>query len=110
MIDPIDTAADLHRELVKRGLDLKPDVGRDVALISELAAKLGIPPNSVITNLKASGKSAEEYLRALVSVAQPFARMFREIWAFLGRHCAPAANERLFIRFGFEDSADEIDW
>lgn len=110
MIEPIETAADLHRELVKRGLDLKPEIGRDVALMSEVAAKLGIPPNRLITNLSASNKSAEEYLRALVSVARPFAQMFREIWRFLAQHAAPKTNEQLFIRFGFGKDADDIDW
>jgi hypothetical protein len=58
---PISTL--IHDRLLKRGLDLKPDIGRDLALISEVAAKLGIPPNRLITNLTASKKSAEEYLR-----------------------------------------------
>ena len=102
----IESAADLHRELTKRGLELRPNLGRDVVLMQELSDKLGIPGNRLITNLKASGKTAEDYLRAFIEVAQPFAQMFRDIWAYLAKYAAPKANESLRIRFGFDEVVD----
>jgi len=111
MKQPIETAADLHRELIKHGLELRPEVGRDTALVAKLAKELGMAPNRFITGLEASGKSAEEYLRALMGVVAPFAQMFREVWTYLSRHCAPKADEQIFVRFGFKDEQPtEINW
>jgi len=110
MNNPIETAADLHREITRRGLELRPEVGRDAALVAELASKLGIPSTRFMSELEASAKTAEDYLRALMLVAEPFARMFREIWTYLAQHCAPRAQESLIIRFGFDGDNQEIDW
>lgn len=110
MNSPIKTAADLHRELTKRGLQLQPEVGRDATLVAQVAKEIGIPPGRFMTNLKASGKTAEDYLRALMLVGAPFAQMFREVWAYLSRHCAPKAHESLVIRFGFGGDNKDVDW
>ncbi|MEY2536428.1 MAG: hypothetical protein QOG67_168 [Verrucomicrobiota bacterium] len=107
---PIESAVDLHREIRKRGLELRPDLGRDATLLAEVASKLGVSPHRFVSELKGSGKSAEEYLRALMSVAKPFALMFKEIWSFLARYTAPKASESLIVRFGFGHNKDEIDW
>lgn len=110
MNQPIETAADLHRELTKRGLQLQPKVGRDATLVALLAGELEIPPECFMSGLKGSGKSAEDYLRALMVVSAPFAQMFREIWNYLSRHCAPKAQESLVVRFGFDGDTRDVDW
>jgi len=106
-----ETAIELHRELARRGLELNPQVGRDAALHAALAAKLKLPADGFSPALAASGKSAEEYLRCLVEIAQPFAQMFQKIWSYLSGHCAPKADESLLVRFGLDhDNQTEIDW
>lgn len=106
----IETAIELHRELRGRGLDLNPKNGRDVALQANLATRLGVSSDTFTSDLKAANVSAEVYLRELMTVAQPFAQMFEEIWRYLGRQCAPKATESLRIRFGFDNDKAEIDW
>ena len=106
----IETAIELHRELRRRGLELNPKHGRDVALQADIATRLGISSNIFTSDLKAAKVSAEFYLRELMTVAQPFAQMFEEIWRYLGRQCAPKAKESLRIRFGFDNDKAEIDW
>src|SRR5258708_6077196 len=106
-----ESAIELHRELSRRGLELNPEIGRDAAVHAALAAKLKLPSNGFATALARSEMSAQEYLQGIAAVAQPFAQMFQKIWSYLSRHCAPKADESLYIRFGFEDgNQTEIDW
>jgi len=107
-----ETAISLHKALSSKGkgLQLNPKNGRDAAIHFELAVKLGLPAEGFSPALRASGKSAQEYLRAFITIAQPFAMMFQEIWSYLASHCAPKAEETLLIRFGFDEDAQEIDW
>jgi hypothetical protein len=105
-----ETAIELHRELSRRGLELNPKIGRDAALHATLASKLGLSADGFSRALKHSSISSEAYLRALMEVAQPFAQMFQQIWSYLSKHCAPRANESLYVRFGFDNERTEIDW
>ena len=106
-----ETGIALHRELVKRGLELNPHKGRDAALHTTLAAKLNLRDQGFSKALADSNITAEEYLRSLVEVAQPFAQMFQKIWSYLAGHCAPKADESLFVRFGFDDEQPTtINW
>lgn len=89
---------------------MNPKIGRDAALHSALASKLGVPADGFSRAIKNSTLSAEDYLRALMEVAQPFAQMFHQIWSYLAKHCAPKADESLLVRFGFDDDRTEIDW
>src|SRR4051812_40949512 len=102
-----ESAIDLHRELRRRGLELKP-LGRDAQLHNAIASRLRVPKKGFSRALGDFAISAEDYLRALMEVAQPFAQMFNQIWAYLSKHCAPKANESLFIRFGFGEKSDKI--
>lgn len=100
---PIVTAADLYREMKRRGLHLRAKNGRDNALLVELVTKLRCPDERLQAFLDTSGLSAEEFLRIFLEVAQPFARMFSEIWDFLSVNCAPKALETITVRFGFPE-------
>jgi hypothetical protein len=112
MTAPIETAAELYREMKQRGLHLRAKNGRDNALLSELTARLQCPDKRLQSFLDDSGLSAEAFLRAFLEVAQPFAKMFSEIWDFLSAQCAPRAGETLALRFGFSGSPDActLEW
>lgn len=101
---PIENAGNLYREIKKRGLHLRKENGRDNALLKELSAKLGCQQDRLQSFLDNSDLTAEEFLKVFLQVAEPFARMFEEIWQFLSEHFAPKAKETVAIRFGFPDS------
>lgn len=105
---PIELAGDLYREIKRRGLHLRKENGRDDVLLRELSTKLGCPDDRLQKFLDASDLSAESFLRIFLQVAEPFAKMFQEIWEFLSQHYAPKARETITVRFGFPDSPDQI--
>lgn len=106
MAKAIDTAGELYREMKKRGLHLRKENGRDSALIVELRNKLQCPDQNFQAFLDTSDLTAEQFLRVFLDVAQPFARMFSEIWDFLSNNYAPKALETVAVRFGFPESHD----
>jgi hypothetical protein len=110
MAQAIEKAVDLHREIARRGLQLNPVKGRDAALHDALASALGVPARGFTKALKANDVSAASYLRAFVKLAEPFSRMFADIWTFLAAHCAPNAGESVRIQFGFSGQDEEVDW
>jgi hypothetical protein len=106
-MEPIETAADLYREIKTRGLHLRAENGRDNALLQELARKLGCPDDQLQQYLDASDLPAEALLSEFLQLAAPFARMFKEIWDYLSRNCAPKAAETISVRFGFRSDQDQ---
>lgn len=107
---PIETSAELYREMKKRGLHLKPGDGRDDALLRELAASIGCPDLKLQEYLDKSNISAEDFLKSFLRLAQPFAQMFEEIWQYLARKCAPGAKETISIRFGFPKAGQHTEF
>lgn len=107
-MEPIETAADFYTEIKKRGLHLRKENGRDNALLSQLATKLGCPDIHLQKYLNESDLSAEKFLIEFMHVAAPFSKMFQEIWEYLSRQCAPRAGETISVRFGFEEDGLSI--
>lgn len=105
----LETAYELHREIGRRGLELRRGNGRDDAMLRALAVALQVSDAKFSAALKRSGTTAEDYLRAFLGVSAPFARMFIEIWDFLGRHFAPAAGETITVRFGKNAQSTVVD-
>lgn len=82
----IRSAAELHNYLrANKNFDFNPDHGRDVALYKELKRSLDLPDGVFLNALCERNISAEEYLRALMAVAEPLAEMYREILAYCER-------------------------
>ncbi|MBI5841551.1 MAG: hypothetical protein HZB19_15780 [Chloroflexi bacterium] len=106
MEHPIETAADLYRELKRRGLHLRQENGRDNALIDNLISKLNCPSNQLQAYLDISKLSAEDFLKVFLEIVHPFALMFSLIWEFLSENCSPKALETIAVRFGFPNSPD----
>ena len=109
----IATAADLYREMKKRGLHLRGGAGRDDAILVELRAALGCPLDAAPQKfLDAHPEiSAAAFLRAFARAAQPFARMFQEIWAFFAECAASHAGESIRVRIGLDGdpAAEDLD-
>lgn len=106
MTPVIETAGDLYREMKVRGLHLRHGIGRDDALIKELANKLGFPDTELQKHLDTSALPAEEFLKFFLQAAAPFASMYQEIWDYLGSQHSPNATEMISVRFGFEGTND----
>jgi hypothetical protein len=106
----LETAIDLHRELSQRGLELNPRIGRDKNLFKQLATDLKLPEKGFSKALEKSEMTAEKYLASFIKLAQPFARMFKEIWTYLSKNAAPKADENILIRFGFSEKDSDINW
>lgn len=82
----IRTAAELHEFLVRNeNFDFNPDHGRDAALYDGLKLLLDLPKGEFLKALRARKVSAAEYLRALMTTAEPLADMYREILAYCER-------------------------
>jgi hypothetical protein len=107
---PIESGAELYREMGNRGLHLRQENGRDNALIAELAALIRCPDEQLMRHLKRTRMSAEDFLKAFLKVTQPFAMMFQEIWRHMSKARAPVANETVLVRFGFDkDDSTSVD-
>jgi len=96
----LETGADVYREIKRRGLHLRHVNGRDNALLRELGARLGCPDRALARFLESTPISAADFLRAFVSVTEPFSAMFYEIWEYLSINAAPRAQETIRVRFG----------
>ncbi|WP_415760651.1 hypothetical protein [Pseudomonas sp. LT1P18] len=82
----VRTAADLHRYLTKnKNFDFNPDHGRDEALYTELKRTLELPDGKFLEGLSEKNISAEQYLRALMAIAEPLSEMYRGILAYCTR-------------------------
>ncbi|MGA8537359.1 MAG: hypothetical protein WB789_08210 [Thermoplasmata archaeon] len=92
------TAAELYGALRNRGLDLKPDRGRDVALERDLCRAVGCPENGLDEFLRSSKMTAEDLLERILLVVQPFSQMFEEIWSYLAAISATRTTETLTIQ------------
>lgn len=112
MVKPFETAAELYREIKRRGLHLRKDYGRDNFLLEQLCAELGCSGGRLQKFLDKSNLSAEDFLRTFLKIAEPFAHMFAEIWKYLGGKCAPDAGETISVRFGFpeHEQHSEVDF
>ncbi|NVM55598.1 MAG: VWA domain-containing protein [Candidatus Helarchaeota archaeon] len=112
MIEPIETAAELYREIKRRGLHLRQENGRDSALYNELCDKVNCSNISLQDYLDTSEITAEQFLKSFLEITQPFAQMFMGIWDFLSVNIAPKALETISVRFGFPESSETctIDW
>ena len=108
-MEPIETAAELYREIKRRGLHLRSGYGRDDSLVHELALRIGCPDLQLQRYLDGSALSAKDFLKSYLRVAQPFAQMFEDIWQYLSQKTAPGALETISIRFGFPDADGQID-
>lgn len=106
----IETAADLHNYLkTKKNFDFNVDHGRDEALYRELKLSLKLPDGSFVKALRAHGVSAEAYLRALISVAEPLAKMYREIFKYCERANFLKSKEGAKIEWEIESDGKRID-
>ncbi|MEY2500938.1 MAG: hypothetical protein QOI07_1272 [Verrucomicrobiota bacterium] len=106
-MDPIlQSAATLYREVRNRGLDLRTDRGRDRALLAELARSLGCPDLKLQSYLDSHPEiTAEVFLQKFLRLAEPFAKMFEEIWQYLAERAAPGASETIAVRFGLDPAS-----
>ena len=109
MTGVIETGYELYNEIQRRGLHVRHEYGRDNAVLLELRERLGCPDDRLAVFLKERHTSAQDFLKAFLSVAAPFARMFEEIWAFLASHVAPRASETIRVRFGWDTDGIDID-
>lgn len=103
----LETAFDFYSELKKRGLHLRKDYGRDNELFNRLTKNLGCPDDKLHEFLKKSDLSSETFLIEFLKIAQPFSKMFEEIWEYLAEKAAPKAGETISIRFGFPDEHEQ---
>lgn len=79
---PINSAAELHDYLLElKALDLLPD-GRDRSFYASIKEKFDLPAGEFKKALERKSISAQDYLRALIESAKPFAEMYREIWNY----------------------------
>jgi hypothetical protein len=98
----LENASHFYRAIKRRGLDLRAE-GRDRPLLAKLAESLSCPDLNLQAYLDNHPKiSAEVFLQKFLALAEPFARMFEEIWQYLAEHVAPVANETISVRFGFD--------
>jgi hypothetical protein len=98
----LESASHFYRAIKRRGLDLR-EYGRDRPLLAKLAESLSCPDLNLQAYLDNHPEiSAEIFLQKFLALAEPFARMFEEIWQYLAEHIAPVANETISVRFGFD--------
>jgi hypothetical protein len=107
----LENAAALYRARKERGLDLRSNHGRDRALLAKLAEKLNCPDLKLQAYLDNCPEiSAEIFLREFLRIAEPFAKVFEEIWQYLAEHVAPAAAKRFPSWFGLDPArSEEVD-
>lgn len=85
-VQVLKTASDLHRYLTEiKTFDFNPEHGRDTALYWQLKQILGLSDGKFIAALDDGSVSAEQYLCALLEIAEPLSVMYKEIIAYCGR-------------------------
>jgi hypothetical protein len=89
------TAGDLYREIKDRGLELRRGEGRDDALYSELTRNLNMP--SMFEHLQdfldTSQISIETFVELFLTLIEPFAKMYQDIYSCMQRFDARKANQ-----------------
>lgn len=108
-----ELADELYAEMRRRGFQIRNGSkdGRDNGLFEKLCLLLNCNDDQLATRLREHLVSAKDFLIAFIRVAEPFSRMFQEIWHYLSSHAAPKAEEQLSIRFGLPEdgSSEELD-
>jgi hypothetical protein len=109
---PLNTAAELYREMATRGLEIRKTDARDNCLFDELLANLNCQDIELMKFLKKENISAKKFLLEFLKTVSPFSVMFQNIWTYLAKHYAPkvSENEIISIRFGLpgEDNIHDI--
>jgi hypothetical protein len=105
------TAGDLYREIKDRGLELRRGEGRDDALYSELTRNLNMP--SMFEHLQdfldTSQISIETFVELFLTLIEPFAKMYQDIYSCMQRFDARKANQSIRIVFDFEKCKLDFD-
>lgn len=104
----IDSAADLFREIKRRGLELRRGEGRDDALYCQLAERLGLDPSAIQRDLDEGHVSIEEFVYAFFSILQPFAQMYSDVYVEMQHHRVEQAKQEIRLQFDFSKSSGEL--
>lgn len=99
----LETGEQLYREIVDRGLDLKPQ-GRDNQLYYRLKSSLGCPARvGILTHLKNHPMSALAVMQALLAIAEPFSMMYSDIYRSMRKFGARRGSESIRLKYAFGD-------
>lgn len=89
-------------------LDPRRGIGRDLQLYNELTKRLNCNEKSLQKFLDRSNLTAEDFLIHFLTIAEPFAQMFQEIWDYVSSNNAVKAQESISVQFGFKYDRDKI--
>ena len=107
----IRNAAELHDYLIiNKNFDFNPERGRDASLYKELKRSLDLPDGAFLTALRERKVSAEQYLRALISTAEPLAKMYKDILEYCRRANFLQSKEGAKMEWEIASDSEQIDF
>lgn len=107
----VNSSSELYHLISRESLHLRRGLGRDDALLRQLARKLDLDPNRPIPKQLESGKiSLEDFIQAFFSVTEPFARMMSNVYSIMERLGARSAIRSIRMRFSFQEATEELEF
>jgi len=107
----VKSSVQLYRLISRENLHLRRGLGRDDALLEQLARKLNLDPNKPISEqLETRKVPLEIFVQAFFSVAEPFAGMLSNIYSIMERQGARLATRSIKMRFSFQKATEELEF
>jgi hypothetical protein len=107
----VKSSVELYRLVSREDLHLRRGLGRDDALLRQLAKKLDLDPNRPIPKQLETRKiSLEDFVQAFFSLTEPFAAMMSDIYSNMERQGVRSAKRSIRMRFSFQKAAEELEF
>lgn len=107
----VKSSVQLYRLISRENLHLRRGLGRDDALLEQLARKLNLDSNKPISGQLDTRKvPLEIFVQAFFSVAEPFARMLSNIYSIMERQRVRLATRSIKMRFSFQKATEELEF
>lgn len=107
----LKSTVELYELISRENLDLRRGIGRDDALLRQLATKLELDPNKPISEqLETKKVPLEIFVQAFFSMAEPFAKMMGNIYSNMERQRARLATFSIKMKFSFQKATEELEF
>jgi hypothetical protein len=111
LISEVSSSRELYRLICKESLHLRSGIGRDDALIRQLALSLGLDSKKSIPNqLESKNIGIEDFIQTFFEIAEPFAQMLNNIYAVMQRYGARSSFRSISMKFSFDKVCRELEF